>query len=227
MTNVLMAVSDKSLVRLFLSRIDVSVEVSLRSGCDREITAPALGCPSDLLESALLDGAVMFSVVDGPFWQVDSIGFHEVDSLLPNIWGQEDVGSLCEILPVPDRDPVAELQSRFSCVVCDGAFSSVTFQLNEWENILSRFAEAHSHAFEPNGGVVRPFRIRRSAFPLFEVRVREPELRFFFTPFDGEILLGGYFRKGHGSDEARQRIAQDRAGGCAAQRIRNFINNKS
>jgi len=189
-----------------------------------KLTFKALAIPTPVLEFAIIHDGMTSSFATEKIWESDFLEFDETDSLLPNIWGQDDLSHIMSWIEgwfKRNNGYIEELKRKFNLDICKGALKSEDLSSQEWDIISEKLTEAKERNFEVDGYMIKDVETTQLG-AMKQIKQKGSGLRLYLSLSGDRIIVGGYYRKGNGSSEKREKIIQSKAIDQAKKRIDRY-----
>jgi hypothetical protein len=180
------------------------------------LSIKGLSLNSEILEYALENDGMVLSFATDDFWKKDFIEFCEIEKSLPNIWGEQSLFSVKNWINGwhKDKDLFIDLLKRdFNLELCDEVKNDFQFSFIQENKIKSCFNKAKDIQYEC--GKIKELNSwqgsKTQVGVLKELRVLSEGIRIFFINYNGELIVGGSFKKGAGQTDKLQQKAANKA----------------
>jgi|APCry1669188970_1035186.scaffolds.fasta_scaffold45791_2 hypothetical protein len=128
---------DRELVRYFLNLFDKGqVLTSQELGVCEDWVLNNIGAAVPVLEYAARNNGMAATIATELEWACDFLEFGANNVLLPNIWGQEKLDSICEWVHGWHQgysDHITRLVRMYGLTICEGALKQYAPALSEYE----------------------------------------------------------------------------------------------
>ena len=175
-----------------------------------------------MLQFVAVNEGMLLTFATTAVWERDFVSFVDRYERIPNIWGQDDIGSMLQWVKEKHKRRTSfidELKNLYNVTICGSCLENNDYNSKDWEIIFDKFRLADNRSYIPDGDLIKKF-YDIQAGALCELIVTG-SIRLFFINLDSQILIGGKYQKGQGDDE----IAQQRAAKIAKQRINAYCLN--